>query len=213
MIILFKITTRSRPHKYLKLLDNIKEMCHGTQHKVVVTADEDDPTMAGMTNVIYGKSKNKIDAINRDVPADGWDILVNVSDDQLFTKYGFDLDIIEAFGGNLDQFIHFPDGYTEDRLCSLSIMGSTYYKRFGYIYHPSYTSLWCDNEAQEVAKMLGCYKFVPLQIFTHAHPAWTGEKPDAQLIETQRYYKADQKIYTHRKSINFDIIHPNTVTT
>jgi hypothetical protein len=210
MIILFKITTRSRPEKYLALLQNIAQKCDLSKHLVVVSADYDDMTMKGMENVIYGHSKNKIDAINRDIPKNGWDILVNVSDDQRFTKVGFDKDIIEAFGGNLDQFIHFPDGYTDTRLCSMSIMGRTYYERFGYIYHPDYVSLFCDNEAKDVAELLGCYKYVDKNIFIHQHPAWTGDKPDAQLIETQRYYRADEKIYLQRKSRNFDLINTNT---
>jgi hypothetical protein len=87
----------------------------------------------------------------------------------------------------------------------MSIMGRTYYERFGYVYHPAYTSLWCDNEAQDVAMQLGCYKYVPKQIFTHKHPAWTGERADEQLIQTQRYYQADMRIYNERKDKNFDL--------
>lgn len=153
--------------------------------------------------VKFGLSKNKIDAINRDVPQSGWDILVNLSDDQIFTVKGFDK-VIAKHCGN-DTFLHLPDGYVNHLLPTMSIMGYDYYKRFGYIYHPDYASLWADNEQMDVAKVNGCCVWVDQHIFTHEHPAWTGEKPDAQLIKTQNYYRQDERTYRKRKSLGFPL--------
>lgn len=153
--------------------------------------------------VKFGLSKNKIDAINRDVPKSGWDILVNLSDDQVFTVKGFDKVIAEHCGS--DTFLHLPDGYVNERLATMSIMGIDYYKRFGYIYHPDYVSLWCDNEQMDEAIRLGCYKYVDVQVFVHEHPAWTGEKPDAQLEHTQKFYRQDERTYRKRKALNFPL--------
>lgn len=208
-MILYNFASRSRPDKFFKAIENINKLSK-TDHIIAAKIDIDDPSMLltfgsfDLPNlkVYSGYSKNKIDAINRDIP-DGWDILVNMSDDMVFTKEGFDLDIIEAFNGDYDQFIHFPDGYTDNRLCSMSIMGKDYYDRFGYVYHPDYVSLWCDNEAQDVAKDLGKYKFVNKNIFIHDHPAWTGAKADQQLIDTQKYYRQDQRTYNKRKACGF----------
>jgi hypothetical protein len=50
-------------------------------------------------------------------------------------------------------------------------MGRDYYKRFNYIYHPSYLSVYCDNEATEVAKRLGKYLYKPDSVYTHLHPS------------------------------------------
>jgi hypothetical protein len=120
-----------------------------------------------------------------------------------FIKAGYDIDIINAFEGNLDQFIHFPDGRVNHLLPTMSIMGRTYYERFNYIYHPQYFSLWCDNEAMDVAKKLGKYKYVPERIFDHYHPAWTGEPIDAQLRHTQGYYHIDEQTYIKRSAAGF----------
>jgi enamine deaminase RidA (YjgF/YER057c/UK114 family) len=52
--------------------------------------------------LVYGTSKNKVDAINRDMDAFSkphWDILVNMSDDMEFTYKGFDIDIRKEFYG------------------------------------------------------------------------------------------------------------------
>lgn len=208
-MILYNFASRSRPDKFFKAIENIHTLSK-TEHIIVAKLDVDDNAMQNRFEevnrcgavIVWGNSKNKIDAINRDIP-EGWDILVNMSDDMVFTKEGFDLDIIEAFKGGYDQFIHFPDGYTDDRLCSMSIIGKDYYDRFGYVYHPDYVSLWCDNEAQDVAKELGKYKFVNKNIFIHDHPAWTGAKPDQQLIETQKYYRQDERTYRKRKDCGF----------
>ncbi len=142
-------------------------------------------------------------AINRGM--EGWkgDIVVNMSDDMRFLVPGYDIKIINAFADNLDQFIHFPDGRVNHLLPTMSIMGRTYYERFGYIYHPQYFSLWCDNEAMDVAKKLGKWKYVPERIFDHYHPAWTGEPIDAQLRHTQGYYHIDEQTYIKRSAAGF----------
>lgn len=206
--ILYKFATRSRPEKYKATIQNIQTLSRHSDYHILVSADSDDPTMqdaesSDKVTVMYGVSKSKIDAINRDLPFNDWDILVNISDDMVFTCEGFDLEIIEAFGNNFDQFIHFPDGHTDIRLCSLSIIGRDYYERFGYIYHPDYVSLWCDNEALEVAQELGKWKYIDKLIFEHKHPAWTGAKADDLLIKTQQYYRQDNRTYLRRKACGF----------
>ena len=210
MKILYKFATRSRPEKAAAVIQNILMNAEHAEFSVLMAIDSDDSTMADFVlqngvEAAYGTSKSKIEAINRDIPADGWDILINVSDDQLFTIKGFDLDILIAMGNNTDQFLHFPDGFVNERLCTMTIIGKKYYDRFGYVYHPDYSSLWCDNEAQEEAIRLGCYKYVDKHIFIHNHPAWIGGKVDSQLEHTQKFYRQDERTYNKRRSLGFPI--------
>ena len=213
MVILYKLTSRSRPAKMYKAYKSVVDNAE-LPYKIILSIDSDDDVTlkseelakiywSPFVRVIVGTSKNKIDAINRDVPKEGWDILVNLSDDQIFTVKGFDKAIAEHCTNS--TFLHLPDGYVNERLATMSIMSKAYYDMFGYIYHPDYASLWCDNEAMEVAQALGCYKYVNEHIFTHEHPAWTGEKPDAQLIKTQNYYRQDERTYRKRKSLGFPL--------
>ena len=212
MVILYKLTSRSRPanmyRAYRSVVDNSV-----LPWRMILSVDEDDNITLNSeefkkmqwdsrVSIHVGKSKNKIDAINRDVPNEGWDILVNLSDDQVFTVKAFD-EVIATCGK--DEFLHLPDGYVNHLLPTMSIMGNAYYNRFKYIYHSDYVSLWCDNEAMDVAIELGCYRYEPQQIFKHLHPAWTGEQPDAQLLHTQKYYRQDEKTYKKRKSCGFPI--------
>ena len=169
----------------------------------------------------YGTSKSKIDAINRDlndsdVPA--WDILVNMSDDMVFRVAGFDQQIINDMQSNFPKFdgcLHYYDGSPKggnqqdkangEILMTMSIMGVNYYKSFGYIYHPDYTSLWCDNEATEVAEMLGKKFYSETVLFEHMHPAHGKSATDPQYEKTESFFHADKEVYERRKAMNFEI--------
>ncbi len=215
MKILFKLTSRSRPDNFFRALDSIVNNTTIDNHSILCSLDFDDKTMTspeirkrlsgyhdrGFEFVAcFGKSKNKIDAINRDLEdRTDWDILVNVSDDQIFTVKGIDQIIKFHATTDLDFYLHFRDTNHNpiDALCTLSIIGRKYFERDNYIYHPSYFSVWCDNESMEVAKQRGKYKFIPDVIFEHLHPAYGKAKTDSQ------YQKTESKIVHNRDHKNF----------
>jgi hypothetical protein len=164
--------------------------------------------------VAYGTSMNKIHAVNRDIDvvAPDFDILCNHSDDMWFIKKGFD-DLIREHMEH-DMFLHFPDQAAKELLCTYSIMDFTYYRRFKYVYHPHYKSLWADNEAQDVAKILGRYKFVNENILEHRHPInGFKEVMDEQYRKTESLYNTDKRTYLKRRAKRFDLqtrhINPN----
>jgi len=187
--------------------------------EIQVTADWDDETMFNKTVVnkvhaynntyiLYGKSNSKIDAINRDMPLfTDWDILINMSDDMEFIQPGFDVTILNDYakhpGG--DMLMHYPDQSAGQALITMAIMDRKYYDRFGYIYNPEYKSLFCDNEQQDVAKLLGRYVFIKKRLFNHNHPAWGHGSPDALMIHTESFHAEDKATYERRKGINFGI--------
>lgn len=215
-MILFKLATRSRPEKARKAIDNIIMNCASQNYKILVSIDKDDITMQGFDHehpnvfMVEGYSKNKIDAINRDMDLiEDWKILINTSDDMLFIEKGFDRIIKQDFKRNYDQVLHYTDGFQKGNLMTMSIMGVDYYKRFNYIYHPDYKSLWCDMEATEVAWMLGKYEYMGdlKQLFVHNHPAWGLAEFDAQYqkTESQELNNHDRNIFNYRKSNNYFI--------
>jgi hypothetical protein len=164
------------------------------------------PEIKGNHTYIAGTSKSKVDAINRDMDFINsqydWDILVNFSDDVIITEKGFD-DIIRKDFESLVQVLHYPDGNRAD-LLTVSIIGKDYYKRDNYIYNPEYKSLYCDNEAMEVAKQRGCYKFVDKVIFNHLHPAFNKGIFDAQYQHTESFGHEDYQTYQRRKANGFN---------
>jgi hypothetical protein len=225
--ILFKFTSRSRNEKFFKGLDNIlSNIGDRDNFCILVSLDIDDATMNNSKTILriaeyiknypnkiivkYGFSKNKVDAINRDVnevkSVFDFDILVNFSDDMQFNKHSFDeviRDKFDMYFPDNDGNIYFNDGYTGDRLSTMSIIGRKYYDKFNYIYHPSYISLWCDNEYTEVAKRDNKIIYCNENIFTHNHPSNIGGFIDEQLIKTESYSDIDRQNYEKRFNNNF----------
>lgn len=213
MKIIYSFASRSRPEKFFAALDNIRDLSASDNYLVIAKLDSDDKTMNNLNalglimhypnlKIEWGFSKSKVHAINRNLELTG-DIICNHSDDMVFTKKGFD-DIIRR-EIEPDTYLHFPDGYANEKLCTYSIMHIDYYRRFNYIYNPNYKSLWCDNESMEVAKILGKYKYVNEQILEHRHPAWGHGAKDMQYRKTEKFNILDKATYQRRKKINFGL--------
>ena len=222
--ILFKFATRSRPEKFFAGLDNIISRVSDKENYVIlVTADIDDASMWNKqvltrlkpyidTNkviVVFGESKSKIDAINRDMSVvDDWRILVNFSDDMEFLMDGFDEIIRDKFrihfpdtNGN----IYFNDGFVGSKISTMTIMGYVFYKQFLYIYHPSYFSLFCDEEYTLVAGKLNKIQYFPINLYRHNHPANGVGISDDQLKKTESYWEADKNNFLARQLRNFEL--------
>jgi len=219
--ILIKFATRGRPEWFKKAIVNILGTKRTRSIIILVTADEDDPTMNNddirkfveryfSVVIIYGKSESKIHAINRDIDQMGnWDILINMSDDMMFIVDGWD-DIMvkmiqEVWGDSLDFFAHFNDGYIGDKLASMSIIGKTYYERDNYIYYPEYKSFSSDAEAWFVARARGRHHYFPEVLFLHQHPTWTPRSDDETYRRNSLATPHDLEVYWRRLNSNFGL--------
>lgn len=221
-VICYKFASRSRPKRFFDALDNIFSLARYPHFFILATLDGNDPKMntdevmkkiVTYKNVIpqYGQSNNKVHAINRDMDKAGeWDILITMSDDMKFISEGFDAHIVSSMQK------YFPDGdgclcywdggrETSNQFMTMSIMGRKYYERFGYIYHPDYISVHCDNEATDVAKMLGKFQPMDIQLFQHEHPANGYAVADPQYVYTESFHGQDKAMREQREKRNFDV--------
>lgn len=219
MKILYKFASRSRPDRLFKCLDNMHAMMRHDNFEIQLTADWNDEVMFNRavadkatsypnTHIVYSRSFDKVSAINRDMCLYvDWDILINMSDDMEFIQHGFDLTILDDYSKlpNGDVLMHYPDQAAGAALITMAIMDRKYYDRFGYIYNPEYKSLFCDNEQQEVAKILGRYKFFKTRLFNHNHPAWGLLPVDPLMVHTESFHAEDKITFERRKAINFGI--------
>jgi len=225
--ILFKFSSRSRPEKFFNGLDNIiSKISDKENYLIVASLDFDDKTMFNKHVLyklipyiennkvfpIFGYSKNKIDAINRDMDKfNEFDILCNFSDDMSFKVDGFDEIIREKFRMNFPDTngnIYFNDGFVGDKISTMSIIGKMYFDSTMMnkkIYHPSYFSLYCDNEYSEVAKHFNKIVYDNRILYKHEHPANGIGIADEQLQKTESYSSVDGENYIKRKSINFGL--------
>ena len=123
MKILYNYPSRSRPALFRRGVESIIENSDSANFEILAIVDDNDLSLKDYNfdgcTVLIGSSKSKVDAINRGheyILNSNADIIVNMSDDMMFTKKGFDSDIMDAIGNNWDQCIHFPDGTTGDKL-------------------------------------------------------------------------------------------------
>jgi len=225
--ILIKFPTRSRPIKFFQVLDKYIAMADDVSNiAFLVSIDEDDVTMNNektinrlneyrllkriMVHYCIGKSKTKVQAINADldkVKGQPWHILLLASDDMIPVVQGYDNIIRKDMNDHfrdLDGVLWYNDG-GQNRLNTLSVMGKKYFDRFGYIYHPDYISLWCDNEFTDVSlRLKKCYKSDQV-IIEHQHPVYEKEKWDELGVKNESFFGLDKETYEKRAARNFDI--------
>ncbi len=225
--ILLKYPTRQRQLKFFENLINYVDTASGKHDiRVVVSMDTDDHEMnsdevrEGLKTLCgdfvfisfhYGPSLGKIDAINRDVPDDHWDILVATADDMEPVEDGWDDIIVQ------DMLREFPDlngslNYNNDprleekgpqgfhTLITLPVIGRKLYDRFGYIYHPDYKSEWCDNEQTEVFESLGLLRHIDRRPIVHK---WAENQDALMRRNMQIGWSVDRQTFARRKEQNF----------
>ena len=228
MRILLKCPTRSRPAQFLSVLQKYVSLANRLDLLgICVTCDHDDSTMTpaevqraiknityvtAWSEIYYGHSKTKLEAVNadiRDVPWD-WDIVVVVSDDMVPQVKGYD-DVLRshmmANFADTDGILWVNDGTQGDKLNTISIMGHIMYTTFGYLYHPAYKSLFCDTEFTDLCntRLASKCKYIPYVLIRHEHPG-TGfpERGDALYARNQRYWVEDMYTYVSRKAYEYD---------
>jgi hypothetical protein len=219
MNLLIKFPTRGRPDKALKTLVRYINYMDDKSNRILVTCDLDDESMNNeevrdiltqYENVVikYGDNKSKIEAINADLKDEEFDIVLLASDDMLPIVKGYDTLIksrMSEIYPDTDGVLWFNDGYQGDRLNTLSILGKKYYDRFGYIYHPEYKSVWCDNEFMAVSRILDKVTYFDTTIIRHEHPDWGFT--DRDDIHRWNYLNEnhDRMVYFNRNANNFGL--------
>jgi hypothetical protein len=219
MKILVKFPTRTRPEQFLKTLNDwYKKAKDNSNIEYLISYDKDDSTMTpGIIakanslgkniKMVAGLSKSKIDACNRDMKKTlKWDIVLLISDDMFVQVEGWDeiiRDKMKDHYPDTDGCLWFNDSH-QNRICTLSCMGRKYYERFNYLYHPSYKSLWCDNEYTDVAKKLHRMTYIDFKLVNHQHPCWGKAVPIDDLYRTnERFFRLDGDNYNKRKAVGF----------
>ena len=224
--ILFKYPCRGRKNLFFESLNSLNENIRDrNNYHISLTIDEDDDILNTPevmeqigkypnVSVGLGLSNSKIEAINRTMPDYDFDVIICWSNDMFATFFGFD-DIMRDYICHIinnreddDFLVHFPERDAMEALNVLYIATKKYYNRFGFIYHPSYKSLFCDNETLEVAKLLNRYHYIGIpDLYVHKNPAYHHHnmERDALFNEQQDFWQIDEDNYNKRKALNFEI--------
>jgi glycosyltransferase involved in cell wall biosynthesis len=228
MRILLKCPTRSRPEKLIKTLRTYVNLAKNRgEIGVAISCDTDDTSMTRSSvqdeirsilsplawhRIFYSDNKTKIQACNAnmneiDYP---WDIVVLVSDDMIPRIEGWDVIIrthMNSYFPDTNGILWFNDGFQGEKLNTLCIYGRKMYETLGYIYEPSYKSLFCDTELTDRCRgdLAPFCKYVPYCIIRHEHPG-TGfaQNMDPLYAKNQTYWNHDMYNYIRRKTYSYD---------
>lgn len=231
MKLVIKYPTRNRPAQFKALMENYIKLLSG-KHEVlfILSMDNDDPTMnnAGMAEWLerfssltvkehptvsiqwyFGTSKNKVEACNADMDNVSGDVLMMIADDMVPLVKDYDDIILTKFAAEIPDgmgALKFWDGLrnkTDDLMC-LQIIGVPLFKKIGHFFHPSYESVFCDDELTAVCKQLGRFVRDDRCIIKHV---WNRNHFDylRERTENQETKLRDMKRFQERKKKNFDL--------
>ena len=228
MNILLQFPTLGRPNKFLDCLGLYLDLSSGNHSlEFNVNCEADDSLMnqdavqqaildMGQTcphvtiNLNYDNNGDKISAINAHVEDKEFDIVICLSDDMIPHIEGWDETIVEAMQEHfpdLDGCVHFNDGYTNGDLITLSILGARLYEHFGYIYHPDYKGLYCDNEFTQQVTAMKKVQYIDKMIIKHEHYGESDNKNSGEIDfaaqKTLRFAGRDQAVFLERERQGF----------
>lgn len=207
--LLIKWPSRSRPALVSKNL----HLWNVPGVRFVFSLDADDKelpkywaTLDGLPNVkiCVGSSANKVAAVNRDLAGEDFCYLILASDDMVPQTPAWAERIRELMWQhfpNGDGVLHLNDGRVGRKLNTLCICDKRYYDRFGYLYHPDYTSLHCDDEWQAVSEKLNRAVYVDEVLIRHEWTDATGRDP--LHLRNESFYGADGHVFEKRKKAGF----------
>lgn len=173
-------------------------------------------------HLAFGTSVSKIHAVNRDInsvdPATShpdmfrscWfglppDVVLLASDDMWPEAQGWDDIVAQDFARWFPDYmgaVRYEDGLRQDLLITVCCMGWPLYKRFGYLYHPDYYSVYPDNEQTRVLWALDKVRFSDTLLLRHR---WNPTDAIGKRNENREVYARDEKVFRERAARNFDI--------
>jgi len=150
-------------------------------------------------------NRSAIDAINNGAGIATGDLFIVVSDDFDCPEH-WDTLLLNELNGKSDFLVKTQD-LLQPTLITLPIMDRTYYNRFGYVYHPDYLHMYCDQEMTAAGHLLGRVITSSL-VFEHKHYSTGKNEMDAISTKNDSTWGQGERVFNERLSFNFGIANP-----
>jgi hypothetical protein len=156
-------------------------------------------------NFIYVSKENKtaIEAINSGAKEAKANILMVLSDDFDDMPLNWDLMILEAVKDKKFWVLKTFDK-TQEWIITMPIMDRAFYNKFGYIYNPAYTHMFCYTELSSICDMLDCVITRNDIVFPHNHYT-NGFEKDEINTKNDLSWKQGESMYFKRMKENFGL--------
>jgi len=187
----------------------MKRISHLFEIEWILSLDKDDPKLSDYLAIpvrvnakVIRENRSVVDAVNNGAKEAKGNIFIVISDD-FVCPYLWDEVLMRYLDGKEDYVAKTQDG-TQGWIITLPIMDRKFYERFGYIYNPLYTHMFCDTEMTSVGDLLG--KTVKInEVFEHVHPSTGKVKRDALNIRNDKTWNQGREVYLTRWKNNFDL--------
>lgn len=212
--------TRDRPIAALECLYRWFDLCSPFNRlDYILSLDTGDATKyADMVKIVQGNlplqvlvrpNATMVEALNKGAELARGDVLVYVSDD-FECPPNWDVcianEVIKAGRTEKDPWVLFVFDGNQRIIQTICIMSRAYYKRFGYIYHPAYKSMFVDNEYTDVALKSKQVIHAEHLLFRHHHVSRAGGMPwDATYARqnSRESWAHGERVYHERKAKGF----------
>lgn len=122
--------------------------------EIITCVDHDDEAgKAAFPDAVISNENTVVAAWNKAAEEATGDVLVALDDDWQ-PAHAWD-QIIESYMSNGADILHIGDKHRKDELICHPIVSKRFYEAMGYLWHPSFKSVYCDNWFTEVAKRWG----------------------------------------------------------
>lgn len=122
--------------------------------EIITCVDHDDEAgKAAFPDALISNENTVVAAWNKAAEEATGDVLIALDDDWQ-PAHAWD-QIIESYMSNGADILHVGDKHRKDELICHPIVSKRFYESMGYLWHPSFKSVYCDNWFTEVAKRWG----------------------------------------------------------
>ncbi len=218
--LLIKIYTKNNPEKFFTTLDKYyKNLSNKVPYHFLITCDKDDLTMncsktikklVNFPNLTLHFNSNKTisDGFNSGINKfiDWFDILLVVPDEVEPIINEYDKIITDSL---LDHHSDY-DGVLNFQINSNSsinitpVIGKKFYKRFGYVFNPTYKSSYYDHELTYVSRILGKETTINNSILSMPPVLMEPDEKDEITLKKRRINNFDIDETTMRKTFTKD---------
>lgn len=205
----FSLLHPSRGRAYKSFNTTNKWLSNATSDvELIVSIDENDSSKEEYIKLYDGKvivnnNKSSVEAVNNAAKASTGDILIVVSDDTDCPQ-NWDKLILSAVEGKTDFVLKVYDGI-QKWIITMPIIDRDYYNRFGYVYYPEYSHMFCDTEFTHVADVTRKVIWRNDIMFRHNHYSVGRAQRDQISIVADSTAEYGSKVYLRRFKENFGL--------
>jgi xylosylprotein 4-beta-galactosyltransferase len=153
--------------------------------------------------LIINRNRNHVQAANQAARVATGELLILIADD-FGCPERWDESLVRAIGDRNDVAVLIDDGLGA-RTMTLPIIDRTYYQRFGHLYFPGYTHMYCDNDLEEVSRRLGKLLDARHLLFPHRHYITGAAAYDQTYHRAGKSWGIGALMFALRQARDFDL--------